>query len=654
MRSSYRWYFLLSNVVICLVASLTVAQTQDLTHESTLPSVHPRMAVEPGHVVEYSRKGPELPEIQLDPLLLAPPVDGFDFDSSIPLTGGFLFIPPDPHVAVGADHVVNIGNVIIEWRTKNNPDSLEHRESLQSFFSVLTTGVPLPLGTFTFDPKVIYDQYSGRFVAITLEQTDVLAGDPSDQSRILVAVSKTSDPNGGWWFHAIDSKITIGVPSWGDYPGLAVDDKAVYITNNMFSFFTFGGVRTGTRMWIVNKTPTYSGPDNSIAFTVQDPITPVGGFEMTMQPAHMFGALPLGSGGQPLGTYLVGYSALTQGGPGGLEAMQVIEVTDPLGTPNFTVQFVFVGDIEDVGGVFGFPVLPDAPQSGGAALIEVNDRRALNAVWRNNTLWASSTINPNSGPDLGQTTAHWWQIDTTNNPPNLVLIDQGDVGAEDLGVGTYTFFPTVMVDCLDNMAMGFSASNSSIFCGAYYAVHTIVEAPGTVRATGTLQAGTDFYQRVFPPDTRNRWGDYSGLALCPVDEATLWVYNEYACEQGTPGGTGLGRWCTKLGKFRLKASATAVVAAGVDFSLAQNYPNPFNPVTSIAFTLPSAQRVQLWIYDARGKLVKRLVDRTGAPGPNQVTWDGTNGSGAKVASGVYYYQLAAGDLQQTRKMVLLK
>jgi hypothetical protein len=124
-----------------------------------------------------------------------------------------------------------------------------------------------------------------------------------------------------------------------------------------------------------------------------------------------------------------------------------------------------------------------------------------------------------------------------------------------------------MVDCGDNMAIGFSASNAGIYCGAYYATRLASDAAGTIGPTCTLALGTDWYVRTFSnnPAARNRWGDYSGLSICPVDEATFWVYNEYACTRGTPttvgGVTEDGRWCTKLGKFYLKQPVTVAITS---------------------------------------------------------------------------------------------
>jgi hypothetical protein len=566
-------------LLVVLVATAGLAHAEQLSTNNTPTPSYDRAAAkqlyEPSSIGAYepvSRKWGDFPGPAMTVPLLKPAIECFDFDTNPALTG-FYTIPPDPHDAVGPNHVINIGNVTIEWREKANPDPAQHTEALVTFFGSIPgpSAPPLPheqLGTLKFDPKVIYDQYAGRFVVVALEQWDMhpsCGADPSDESRILIAVSKTSDPNLGWWFHVIDSKIgAAGLELWADYPGLAVDDKAIYITMNMFPFCSSAGSYTN-RLWIVDKT-WYAGPDQSAGVTIHDPV-PGGYFYGTQQPAHMYGPPPIGSTGSPLGTWLVMYDGLTAGGVGAPEYLQLIEVTDPLGPTTFTGFFVISGDIEDVGGGFGFPALPDAPQLGGLALIEVNDRRSLNAVWRNENLYACSTVIPNAGPDAGHTTAHWWRVDTTVKAAPVVA-DHGNVGAEDLtlpgGSPTYTFFPSVMVDCGDNMAIGFSASNSLIYCGAYYAGRYAISPPAFIGPTCVLQLGLDYYFRTFC-GPRNRWGDYSGLALCPVDESTFWVYNEYAGPRGTPltlsCGTEDGRWHTKLGCFRLKQTVAVAITS---------------------------------------------------------------------------------------------
>ncbi|MCI0330363.1 MAG: FG-GAP-like repeat-containing protein [candidate division Zixibacteria bacterium] len=90
--------------------------------------------------------------------------------------------------------------------------------------------------------------------------------------------------------------------------------------------------------------------------------------------------------------------------------------------------------------------------------------------------------------------------------------------------------------------------------------------------------------------------------------------------------------------------------------LEQNYPNPFNSQATIEYDLkaPRPLPVRLVIYDLLGRTVRILVNETQRTGRYRVTWDGKDESGRNVASGVYLYQLRAGNYSETKKLVLIK
>jgi hypothetical protein len=90
------------------------------------------------------------------------------------------------------------------------------------------------------------------------------------------------------------------------------------------------------------------------------------------------------------------------------------------------------------------------------------------------------------------------------------------------------------------------------------------------------------------------------------------------------------------------------------FALSQNYPNPFNPQTHIVYQLPEAGPVLLTVYNVMGQAVCQLVDEQQPAGEHTVTWQGLDEAGRPVASGIYFYQLTAGEFVETRKMLLLK
>ena len=92
----------------------------------------------------------------------------------------------------------------------------------------------------------------------------------------------------------------------------------------------------------------------------------------------------------------------------------------------------------------------------------------------------------------------------------------------------------------------------------------------------------------------------------------------------------------------------------VDFKLFNNYPNPFNPETNIRFALSRAQKINLNIYDAQGRLINRLVNKQIQPGEYTIKWDGTNSRNQKVASGTYFYQLSGDNKIIVKKMQFIK
>ena len=83
-------------------------------------------------------------------------------------------------------------------------------------------------------------------------------------------------------------------------------------------------------------------------------------------------------------------------------------------------------------------------------------------------------------------------------------------------------------------------------------------------------------------------------------------------------------------------------------------PNPFNPSTKISFYLAEPAPVRVSVYDLAGRLVARLVDEHLETGEHSVTWHGTDLSGGRAASGVYFYRLTSGQLVDTKRMTLLK
>ncbi|MCD4690594.1 T9SS type A sorting domain-containing protein, partial [bacterium] len=121
------------------------------------------------------------------------------------------------------------------------------------------------------------------------------------------------------------------------------------------------------------------------------------------------------------------------------------------------------------------------------------------------------------------------------------------------------------------------------------------------------------------------------------DAAGLAMYDDSDADFATTSGSGVSDWPTPE-----------------QFALFQNAPNPFNPITRISYTIPSASRVTLDIFDVSGRLVRHLLDADVAADRYEAIWNGKTDGGSDAASGVYLYRLTADGEELERKMVLLR
>ena len=106
-------------------------------------------------------------------------------------------------------------------------------------------------------------------------------------------------------------------------------------------------------------------------------------------------------------------------------------------------------------------------------------------------------------------------------------------------------------------------------------------------------------------------------------------------------------------------AAPAAPRIPAETALLSNYPNPFNPETWIPYQLAKSADVTLTLYDVRGVMVRRLVLGHQAAGVyysrgRAAYWDGRNAFGEKVASGLYFYTLTAGEFTATQKLLIQK
>ena len=129
-----------------------------------------------------------------------------------------------------------------------------------------------------------------------------------------------------------------------------------------------------------------------------------------------------------------------------------------------------------------------------------------------------------------------------------------------------------------------------------------------------------------------------GYALWPAKGTIL-------NDMGAYGGSNTINWIVT----GIEDDGTEELKTPTDFELAQNYPNPFNPSTTIQYSIKERSSVEMVLYDILGRQVEVLINEE-----QDVGYYKLNFNAGRLASGIYFYRLQAGDFVETRKMVLLR
>jgi len=177
----------------------------------------------------------------------------------------------------------------------------------------------------------------------------------------------------------------------------------------------------------------------------------------------------------------------------------------------------------------------------------------------------------------------------------------------------------------------------------------IVDAYGPMTLPGSF--GTHQALRIRKTDTIQKEQN-------PPYMATSWIFlaangasvQIYACDSLTQSGvisTACGEAITWSAPINTSVETASIVPT--ETVLLQNYPNPFNPTTKIQFTIVDRQSTIVTVFDVLGRDVATLVNEVKEPGTYTVTFDGS-----ALGSGVYFYQLRAGDFTQTKRLMLVR
>jgi Ig-like domain-containing protein len=360
-----------------------------------------------------------------------------------------------------------------------------------------------------FDPRVVYDPYANRWIAT--------AGGNAQQtnSQLLVAVSKTADPNGpsvdpaqNWYQQVL--AVDPGQTNWADFPQVGFSKDWIVVTANIYKtncdLCTNSGDFQYAKLWVFNKTNLYAGGTTAPTILKAETSPPQA---YALAPSLVY---------DPAATNMFLATVWTT------NALRIYKLSGPLGSetlvamtnmPAMDPTNAWSPDFGKTNGPLG--------QSGTNSLIFAADHRFLAPViQRNGSLFCAHHIFLPYN-NVNRTAVQAWQISLPDCLPSWAarLNDTS-------GVTNYAY-PGIAVNKYDDAFLIYSRFSTNQYPSANYAFHDAFDPPGVLRDDTVLQAGQGPFtltDNTSPP--RIRWGDFPSAAVDPVDQTTSWLVAEYS------------------------------------------------------------------------------------------------------------------------------
>jgi len=453
--------------------------------------------------------------------------------------------PPDTNGAVGLTQYVQIVNEGYQVFDKATGSSVLGPNSISSIWSGFG-GVCQSGGKG--DPVMLYDHLANRWLI------SQFAGSGSAVTDECVAISTTSDATGSYYRYGFH----LGT-NFFDYPHLSVWPDAYYMSMNVFN--ASGTTYLGPQPFAFDRAKMLAGQPA----TFVSPVGPLGGSVDPFLPADIDGAR-LPPTGAP-NTFI--------GFPG------------QASNPNYTTYHFHVDFVTPGNSTFttfanpaaaGFTALcPTSracvPQNGVTSsnyLDGIGDRLMFRLAYRNFGDHESvvGTYTVSSGGVAG---LRWFELRNVTVGP--VTVYQQSTYQPDT---TWRWMGSAAMDGQGNLAVGFSASSSSIHPQLRYAGRLATDPLNTL-----AQGEAHLYDGAgSQTGSGNRWGDYSSLTIDPVDDTTFWYTNEYY------SSTTSYNWRTRVGSFKLATGNSTPTPTPTATPIATATPTP--TVSPTATVRPTA------------------------------------------------------------------
>ncbi|MER7757758.1 hypothetical protein [Kitasatospora sp. NPDC097643] len=488
-----------------LAAAATTApgpQHKGKDHEERLP--HPPASHVPDPVVQGTPGGPSVPST------------GASFDGIGSANYSVTGVPPDPNAAVGSTQIVETVNTAYAVYSRSGATLLAptNTSTLWSGFGGYCQS------TNDGDAVVRWDTLASRWVVTQFANVSSSAGPYFE----CMAVSTSADATGTY------NRYAYQFANFPDYPKLSVWPDGYYVTYNMF---TPAGSFLNAQVCAMDRAKMLTGAaatqqcyttsssyggllasdlDGATAPPAGEPATLVGlgttSTSLAYWKFHVDWAIPANS---------------TFTGP---TALTVAAYTTACGTSGTCI-----------------------PQGGTTQKLDsLSDRVMFRLAYRNYGDHESMVVNHSvtAGSSVG---VRWYELRMSGGNPTVY--QQGTYAPD----ATYRWMGSIAQDKAGNTGLGYSQSSSTTHPSIRYTGRLAGDAPGTMtqgEVTAVTGAGSQ--------TSYSRWGDYTSMAIDPVDDCTFWYTDEYE------PATGNFNWATRISSFALPGCTTP----SADFSMSLN------------------------------------------------------------------------------------
>ena len=439
--------------------------------------------------------------------------------------------PPDPDLCVGPKHVMVVVNSSFAIFDKCGNSIYE--STFGNFLGDTTNKL--------FDPKVVYDAWDGHWVMIVAAKETA-----TQNSFVVMLVSDDNDPIGNWTWWYLDFTLdgSNATSWWADYPDVNVDPNGIFLTSNQFNWASPRNQFQYSKIRSLDKTQVYAfgsigwydfwnltNTDATKAFTLRPA-------RMWAWPSRMF--------------YINSRS-------GGGSSLTLWEQTGTPLSPTLNGFDVPVNTYDN----------PPTCQQTDGTYTDTGDSRLLTAVYRNGTLWTTTSVRCNWGETVDRSCVQVYQINTSTRTKSYER--SAPFGAS----GSYYCYPALDIDDVDRAIVVFARGGPTEFVGIR---HVDVPIGGPFGGSALLKAGDSDYSGFSTTgviDDPYRWGDYFGCSRDPWQFRTLWFVGQYA---------DAGNWNTYVGASSFYGAGVLNVTPTTDFISTGLEGGPFSP-TSRTYTL---------------------------------------------------------------------